>query len=147
MFSWSNGRQIGVGVSPLTSQLAKHFGVEAGLMINEVRENSPASKAGLKAGDIIVEANGKAVKGDFDLIGEISGKKEGDVQITIVRDGKRQTIAVTPEASKDGGFVFDKKDGDGRILTLPTAPRAPATPATPIAPVSPVKAFRFGRII
>lgn len=147
MFSWSNGRQIGVGVSPLTSQLAKHFGVEAGLMINEVRENSPASKAGLKAGDIIVEANGKAVKGDFDLIGEISGKKEGDVQITIVRDGKRQTISVTPEAAKDNGFVFDNRDGDGRILTMPTAPRAPATPATPIAPLSPVKAFRFGRII
>ncbi len=149
VFTWTSGsgRQIGVGVTDLTTQLAKHFGVEDGLLIEEVRENSPAARAGIKAGDIIVEANSKAVKGQIDLVREVNSKKDGDVQLTIVRDGKRQTISVTPEASKDNGFVFDNKDGDGRILTLPTAPRAPATPATPMAPLSPVKAFRFGRII
>lgn len=140
MFSWSNGRQIGIGVSTLTTQLAKHFGVEAGLMINEVRENSPAAKAGLKAGDIIVEANGKAVKGDFDLIGEINGKKEGDVSLVVVRSGSRQTISVTPEASKDSGFFFRNEDGDGKILT-PKPPKAPA------APIAPLHALRWNRMI
>ena len=113
-----------------------------------MRENSPAAKAGLKAGDIIVEANSKAVKGQIDLVREVNSKKDGDVQLTIVRDGKRQTISVTPEAAKDNGFVFDNKDGDGRILTLPTPPRAPSAPAMTIpAPPAPVKAFRFGRIV
>ena len=61
-FGWSvgEGRQIGVGITPLGKQLAEHFGVDGGMMISEVRENSPAAKAGLKAGDIIVEVDGKA---------------------------------------------------------------------------------------
>lgn len=146
VFSWSSGsgRQIGVGVTDLTKQLAQHFGVEDGLMINEVRENSPAAKAGLKAGDIIVEVNSKAATSQLDLIREVNSKKEGDVQLTIVRDGKRQTISVTPEASKDTGFVFDTKDGEGRIIA-PPAPRAPVSPTAPTAPRPMV--FRSGHII
>ncbi|MFT3743105.1 MAG: PDZ domain-containing protein [Pyrinomonadaceae bacterium] len=150
-FSWTSGsgRQIGVGVTDLTKQLAQHFGVEDGLMINEVRENSPAAKAGLKAGDIIVEVNSKAATSQLDLIREVNSKKEGDVQLTIVRDGKRQTISVTPEASKDTGFLFDTKDGEGRIIMPPAAPRAPANPATPmVAPTAPrPMVFRSGHII
>lgn len=140
VFTWRSGegRIIGVSVSPLTKQLAQHFGVEDGLLISEVRENSAAARSGLKAGDVIVEANGKAVKGDLDLIREVNGKKEGDVQLTIVRDGKRQTISVTPEVSKDGGFFFNHGDGDGKILT---------PPATPRAPVAPMPALRWNRVI
>lgn len=151
VFTWTSGnsRQIGVGVTDLTKQLAQHFGVEDGLMINEVRENSPAAKAGLKAGDIIVEVNSKAATSQLDLIREVNSKKEGDVQLTIVRDGKRQTISVTPEASKDTGFVFDTKDGEGRIISPPAAPRAPLSPATPMAaPTAPrPMVFRSGHII
>ena len=106
-WNWGNGRSIGVGVTPLTKQLATHFGVESGALVNNVRENSPAAKAGLKAGDIIVEADGKAVRSQFDLIKSINDKKDGGVQITVVRNGKRQTMSVTPEVSKDTGFVFD----------------------------------------
>lgn len=109
------GRVIGVGVTPLTKQLASHYGVESGVLINEVRENSPAAKAGLKAGDIIVGVDGKAVKGQFDVIKAVTAKKEGDVTITFVRNGSRQSVTVTPESSKDSGFLFqtEKKD-DGK---------------------------------
>jgi serine protease Do len=104
VFVWRSGgsRQIGVGVTPLTKQLADHFGVANGVMINNVREDSPAARAGLRAGDIIVEVDGKEVKGDFDLIRAISEKKEGDVSLTIVRDGNRQSVTVTPEAVNSG---------------------------------------------
>jgi membrane-associated protease RseP (regulator of RpoE activity) len=92
-------------------------------MVSEVREGSPAEKAGLKAGDIIVEVDGTAVKGNFDLIKAVNDKKEGPVNLTIVRGGSRQTISVTPEAAKDGGNFFYKGDGeDGSI--------APAMPGT-----------------
>ncbi|MBK9528015.1 MAG: PDZ domain-containing protein [Acidobacteria bacterium] len=145
MWRMGEGRQIGVGVSPLTKQLAQHFGVESGVLINEVRENSPAAKAGLKAGDIIVEIDGKAAKGDFDLIRAINAKKEGDVSVTFVRDGKRQTVSITPEASKDAGFLFRNGDENGSFPTPPPAPMRMATPATPFAPnaapPSPVPAF------
>lgn len=142
MFTWraGSGRQIGVGITPLTKQLASHFNVDGGVMISEVREGSPASKAGLKAGDIIVEAEGKPLKGEFDLIRTIGEKKDGDVTLTIVRDGRRQNISVTPEASKDNGFVFQSDEGDAvpavpgqtRVFRsrVPSAPGAPALPKT-----------------
>lgn len=113
MYVWRSGssRQIGVSVSPITKQLGDYFGVTGGtgLLINTVRENSPASKAGLKAGDVITEVNGKAVKGNFDLIQAISEKNEGDVELTIIRDRQIQTLRVTPEAMKgDLSPFFDE---------------------------------------
>jgi serine protease Do len=149
-FVWSSGqgRQIGVGIVPLSKQLAEHFRVDGGAMIDEVRENSPAAKAGLRAGDIIVEANGTAVKNQFDLIRIINEKKDGDVQLTIVRDGNRQTITVTPEAAKDGGFFFQNDNDSGVDLTPGAVPllqrykmAQPGTPAPPIRLMFP------GRII
>ncbi|MBK6750082.1 MAG: PDZ domain-containing protein [Pyrinomonadaceae bacterium] len=145
-FTWTlgGGRQIGVGVMSLTKQLAAHYGVDSGLLINDVRENSPAFKAGLKAGDIIVEAEGKAVKGDLDLIRTINGKKEGEITITYVRDDKRQTVSVTPEASKDGGSIFRTGDENGVLTPLAPDQLKLARPITPRVPMSP-GAYMLGR--
>lgn len=152
-FVWRSGggRQIGIAGYPMTKQLGERFGVESGVMINNVREDSPAAKAGLKAGDIIVEVDGKAIKGDIDLIKAINSKKEGDVQLTIVRDRNRQTISVTPEASKDAGFLFQSDDEDGIIPPRPgqfrmTAPAMPAAP-TPMTAPAPFTVMRPGRSI
>jgi serine protease Do len=122
-FAWTAGstRQIGVGVNALTKQLAEHFGVAGGLMINNVRENSPAARAGLRAGDIITEADGRAVNGDFDLIRAVAEKKTGEIVLTIFRGGQKQTIRVTPEEVKgeqffrgpDGSMGFERM----RLLT------------------------------
>ena len=147
-FVWrtGSGRRIGVGVTTLTKQLSEYFGVTSGVMINEVRADSPAAKAGLKAGDIIVDVDGKEVKGEIDLIRAIAEKKEGDVSLTIVRDRNRQVIRVTPEKS-EGGFnsYFEFPTTPG----MPDAPMAPQQfkfnmPATPM----PMTEFRFpGRIL
>ena len=147
VFKWreGSGRQIGAGVMPLTKQLAEHFGVDGGLMISEVRENSPAAKAGLKAGDIIVEVNGKAVSGDLDLVQIINEKKEGDVQLTVFRGGSRQTVNVTSEPAKDGGFMFQtNQDGFDRT---PAPGRMRNAPAMPMMPRGPITPFRPGRIV
>lgn len=111
-FMWrgGEGRQIGISGYAVTKQLGERYGIDGGVLINNVRDNSPAAKAGLKAGDIIVEVDGKAVKGDLDLIRAINAKKEGDISLTYIRDGKRQTINITPEASKGSGFVFETED-------------------------------------
>ena len=155
-FAWraGGGRQIGISVYPVTKQLGERFSVESGVMITDVRENSPAAKAGLKAGDIVVEVDGKAVKSNLDLVKAVNGKKEGDVQVTVVRDRSRQTISVTPEASKDSGFVFQTDDDNGLMLP-PNPPLAPmvARPATPtpmVAPaprIAPMTLFHPGRVI
>ena len=141
VFVWSSrgGRQIGVNLTPLTKQLGDYFGVTdgSGLLISSVRENSPAAKAGLKAGDVIVEADGKAVKSDRDLINVLTNKKEGDVELTIVRDRNRQTVRVTPETVKgDLAPLFEKNEGfippasiKMRIARPAMAPGVPAAPA------------------
>lgn len=143
VWALGNRRQIGIGTTTLTKQLADHFGVDGGVMVSSVRENSPAAKAGLKAGDIIVEANGKAVKGDGDLIRAIAEKKEGDVSLTFIRDRSRQTVNVTPEEVK-GGF-----DSYFEFPKAPNAPDAPATPGVyrmprPVVPTTPIPLGRFG---
>ena len=144
-FVWQmgSGRRIGVGVTPLTKQLSEYFGVASGVMINDVRAGSPAATAGLKAGDIIVEVEGKEVKGEGDVIRAIGEKKEGDVSLTIVRDRNRQTIRVTPE----------KMDGDFNLMfETPIAPGAPIAPQQfkfniPATPM-PMTEFRFpGRVL
>lgn len=135
VFVWTGaaGRQIGVGVTALTKQLGDFFGVSegAGLLINNVRENSPAASAGLRAGDIIVEVEGKPVKGQIDLIRAVNEKKEGAVSLIVVRERQRQTVRVTPEQSKDGAFRFEGLENlieaepgqmNFRMLT-PAAPR------------------------
>jgi serine protease Do len=128
-------RQIGVGLTLLTKQLADHYGVDGGALVNTVRENSPAAKAGIKAGDIIVEAEGKAVKGDFDLIRTITEKRDGAITLTIVRDRNRQTLSVTPEEVKggfDNFFEFSPPDAPpapGMFkMTVPPAPGVPNMP-------------------
>ena len=137
-FVWtSGGRQIGVGIVPLSKQLAEHFKVDGGAMIDEVRDDSPAAKAGLMAGDIVVEANGQPVRSQMDLIKAINEKKEGDVQLTIVRDGNRQTISVTPEAAKDGNFFFQGNDDSGLVgpslpMVLNDLKLAPGVPLPPV---------------
>ncbi len=102
IFRSGANRQIGIGVSPLTKQLGIYFGVTEGngLLINDVREDSPAAKAGLKAGDVIIEVDGKQVNERFDLVRALNDKKEGDVALTIVRNRNRQTISVAPETVK-----------------------------------------------
>lgn len=90
--------QIGVGITPLTEQLAEYFGVDyRGILINNVRTDSPASRAGLKAGDVIVEVDGVAIVGGLGLVQAIKDKNEGDFTLVIVRDHKRKTISLTPE--------------------------------------------------
>lgn len=124
VWSFSNRRQIGVGLTPLTEQLSDHFGVQNGALVNTVRENSPAAKAGLKAGDIIVEVEGKTVNGEMDVIRAIAEKKDGDITVTYVRDRNRRSVTLTPEEVKGTLEHFEFRG-------VPNAPTPPDTPSTP----------------
>jgi serine protease Do len=141
VFIFGQSRQIGVGVAPLTAQLGDYFGVASGkgLLINNVRENSPASRAGLKAGDVIVEVEGKSVATNLELIRAIGEKKEGDVNLTIVRDKNRRTVRVSPEAAKSGTFNFneDFPKLEGFVKPSKLAPAVPLAPLKPPVPPAP----------
>ena len=108
VLSGGANRQIGVTLTSLSKQLADYFGVTdgKGLLINEVRAGSPAAKTGLKAGDVIVEAEGKKVENNSDLIKLLNEKKEGTISITVIRDKNRQTFTVEPEKANEINFVM-----------------------------------------
>lgn len=146
VFAFGNRRQIGVGFTPLTKQLSEHFGVEGGVLINQVRENSPAAKANLKAGDIIVEADGKPINGELDLIRAIGDKKEGEITLVIVRDRSRKTVKVIPEEVKGEFNQFFEFSDDADEMKAPRLFRM-MRPGTPSAPMPLNQLLIPGRIV
>jgi membrane-associated protease RseP (regulator of RpoE activity) len=89
--------QIGVVLTPLTEQLNYYFGTEGGTLINHVYADSPAAKAGLKAGDVIIEIDGVPVRGGMGLFNAVKDKNGDDFTLKIVRDRKTHAISVTPQ--------------------------------------------------
>lgn len=150
VFLLGNRRQIGVSLTPLTKQLSDHFGVTNGALVNNVREDSPAAKAGLKAGDIITEVEGKAVKGEMDVVRAIGEKKEGDVSVTYMRGGQKNTVRVTPE--KGEGNLFEHFEWNSDDNPAPPTPGQPGVykmqrPGTPAAPMPLNQLFIPGRVV
>jgi predicted metalloprotease with PDZ domain len=98
-FGLFRGRLHGISAQSLTPQLAEFFGVKAGegVLISEVDEGSPASKAGLKAGDIITQIDNLKVDEVGDIVTALSIKEEGTVTLKIVRNRSEQTVTVTLE--------------------------------------------------
>ncbi|MEP6925749.1 MAG: PDZ domain-containing protein [Pyrinomonadaceae bacterium] len=96
------GRKLGVTVTPLSKQLAEYFGSSTGkgVLIDEVREQSAAAQAGLRAGDVILEIDGETVSDQTDLVRILNKKTEGDVSLTILRDKQRLTVRATPDTKK-----------------------------------------------
>lgn len=112
-----SSRTIGVKVTQLTDQLGNYFGISdgKGLLVSSVGKDSPAEKAGLKAGDVITEIDGKKVESNYDMIHLLGLTGEGEVTLTVIRDKKSRTVKVTPDKSKGGSFVFEDGDFDFKI--------------------------------
>jgi serine protease Do len=88
----------GFSASRLTPQLKKEFNIRAGdgLLVQEVAEDSPAARAGLRRGDVIVEVNRRAIKGTQDLSRTLEeAQKSGrDLLLLIERQGRNQLLVV-----------------------------------------------------
>ena len=74
-----SSRSIGARTTPLTKQLGEYFGIAdgKGLLVKSVRKDSAAEKGGLRAGDVIVEIDGKKVNRTYDLFHALGQKKKG----------------------------------------------------------------------
>ena len=91
--------RLGVNVQELAPELAAYFGVKDGLLVNGVQADTPAAKAGIKAGDVIGSVNGKAVGSPDELIRELADK-DGEVTIGVTRDKKPLSLKATLEPRK-----------------------------------------------
>ena len=92
-FRMSERGRLGVSIQPLEGQLAEYFGASTGVLVNRVEKDSPAAKAGLKAGDVVTAVNGKAVGEPSELIDVVREAGDGaTLSIDIVRDKKPQSL-------------------------------------------------------
>jgi serine protease Do len=90
------GSELGAMVSDVDVKSAT-----PGVKVDEVHSDSPAEKAGLRAGDIVVDYDGERVRSARQFTRLVQETPEGrSVAIGIMRDGKKQTVKATPEAGR-----------------------------------------------
>jgi serine protease Do len=95
---------LGVNVSEIDSERAKALKLkeERGVEITRVEEGSPADKAGLKKGDVVLEYNDQRVEGTEQFVRMVRETPAGrQVKLLVSREGTTQTIAATIGSSKD----------------------------------------------
>jgi serine protease Do len=91
--------RLGVGIQPLTPQLAQYFGTKDGVLVTTVEPESPAAKAGLRAGDVITAIGDTSVGSPADLSRAVRRADEGaELSIAYTRDKKSATTKATIES-------------------------------------------------
>jgi membrane-associated protease RseP (regulator of RpoE activity) len=106
-FAMLRGPRLGVVVESMSEQLAAFFGVEAGrgVLVKEVLEDTPAARAGIQAGDVLMRVGDEEIGSPSDVRGALRDAEAGDsLRIDVLRRGARQSFDVViekaaPEAS------------------------------------------------
>jgi serine protease Do len=135
------GSWLGVETQEVTGEKAKELKLpaERGALLGKVAPDSPASKAGLKDGDVVLELNGQHVEGAMQfrrMIREIPAGR--NVQLTVWRDGRSQSISATLGKSEEmhrrimktepGTFAFHMPDVP-ELGDLPEVAEIPGMPS------------------
>jgi serine protease Do len=109
------GSFLGVGVAEVDTERAKALKLkeERGVEITNIEEGSPAAKAGLQKGDVVVEFNGQRVEGTEQFVRLVRETPAGrQIRLSVSRGGVAQTVAATVEKRKltthSGGFVMPR---------------------------------------
>lgn len=102
---------LGVIMQNLTPELARAFGMDMrqGVVISQVVENSAASKAGLKAGDVVAEINGVPVKSASAMRNMVGLMRVGaKMDILVIRDGKKKKLTAYIADALDQSIAGEK---------------------------------------
>jgi serine protease Do len=144
----SRGR-LGVLIQPMDEDLAKALGMDRphGALVEHAEPGSPADKAGIKSGDVIVAVDGQEVPHSEDLPRMIAPHTPGShVRLTVLRDKQSRDVGVALEALQEQGersasstrpgpspeqgspstLGFSVADEDGQVVVQQVAPDGPA---------------------
>jgi len=121
------GGFLGVQIQDLSEQLSGYFKVKDGngVLVSEVVKDSPAEKAGLKAGDIITKVDDKDIENAGDLTMTVRGyEPESKVSVAIIRDGKKKNLKVILGEAENSfmykfGDLGEMGDKHKMILKMP----------------------------
>jgi len=93
--------RLGFDVTEMRPQLAAFFGVHQGLLVESVDPETPAGRAGLKAGDVVTKVNGIPVTTAREVIGIVRQAGTKNVSFTVVRNKKVMTLSVEIAWNRD----------------------------------------------
>jgi len=96
--------RMGVTIQNLNQDLAKSFGLERaqGALVSSVEPDSPAAKAGVEVGDVILKFNGETISESTQLPGRVADLKPGtSAKLEVWRQGSTKELTVTVAAMKD----------------------------------------------
>ena len=88
---------MGADVNPVRTQLADYFGVRSGtgLLVESVDDQSPAARAGLKAGDVVVKVESQPMTSRSDWLKAIRNHRGHMVQVTVMRNKQEQVLTMS----------------------------------------------------
>jgi len=109
---------LGVVTETVEGDFAKYFGVEEGALIKKVVEDSPAEKAGLKPGDVLVKIGSDEIEETDDVSEAMQDHQPGDqVNVKYFRQGKETSVDVKLDASRGSTWKMSKSDGHRIIIS------------------------------
>jgi serine protease Do len=119
---------LGVSIQPLSPELAKSFGLkdEKGVLISDVVQDSPAERAGIAAGDIVVEFDKKKVDSPQDLQKAVAGTVPGKgVPVKVWRDKSEKTLEIKIGETPDDTVALKSTNKGRSLLGLDIRPITP----------------------
>ena len=123
---------LGVSIQPLTPELAKSFNAKdtKGVLISDVISESPAAKAGLKPGDILLEFDGKKVDAPADLQRTVGLAQPGQsAKMKVWRDQAEKTVELKIGEAPDDKEAAAQQQRQGRVV--------PSTLGLEVRPITP----------
>ena len=113
---------LGVSIQDINMQMAKDLDIEKrGVYIPEVFKNSPAQKAGIRAGDIILQINGEKITDSNNLRNKIASLSPGTIiKVTVLRRREQKEIKVTIASQEDQKITYSS-DGNKKYFGVVVA--------------------------
>ncbi len=130
---------LGIGVAEIDSERAKALNLKEvhGVEVKSVDRDSPAAKAGLKDGDVVLEYNGQRIEGTEQFVRLVHETPiDRQVKLLVWRSGGAETVTATI-GHRTEQYSFRTGDGDDSNLTVEVGPMPPMPPMPPMAEIAP----------
>jgi serine protease Do len=137
----TGGSYLGIGVAEIDAERAKALNMKEvrGVEVKNVDEDSPAAKAGLKEGDVVLEYNGQSIEGTEQFVRLVRETPvDRQVRLRVWRNGGTESLTATigHRPAEHVSVLSDDGDFTVEIPPIPPIPRMPPMPRMPeVAPL------------